>query len=58
MFLYGGAFIAIVLFLPKGLAGIYQDHIRKWFVKEKPNSPAVLETVEEIILEKEVTDAK
>ena len=34
MFLYGGAFIGIVLFLPKGLSGIYQDHIRKWFIKE------------------------
>jgi len=58
MFLYGGAFIAIVLFLPKGLAGIYQDHIRKWFIKEKPNSPVELESAEEITLEKEVTDAK
>lgn len=58
MFLYGGAFIGIVLFLPKGLAGIYQDHIRKWFIKDKPNSPAELESAEEITLEKEVTDAK
>ncbi len=33
MFLYGATFIVIVLFLPKGLAGLYQDHIKKWIYK-------------------------
>lgn len=42
MFLYGGAFIGIVLFLPKGLSGIYQDHIRKWFVKESAETTQTL----------------
>lgn len=42
MFLYGGAFIGIVLFLPKGLAGIYQDHIRKWFIKESAETTETL----------------
>lgn len=31
MFLYGATFIVIVLFLPKGLAGLYQDHVKVWF---------------------------
>ena len=42
MFLYGGAFIGIVLFLPKGLSGIYQDHIRKWFIKESAETTETL----------------
>jgi urea transport system permease protein len=42
MFLYGGAFIGIVLFLPKGLSGIYQDHIRKWFIKESAETTQTL----------------
>ena len=29
LFFYGATFIVIVLYLPKGLAGIYQDHIKK-----------------------------
>lgn len=58
MFLYGGAFIGIVLFLPKGLAGIYQDHIRKWFIKEPVKAGADAVPAEKIIIEKEVTDAK
>lgn len=42
MFLYGGAFIGIVLFLPKGLSGIYQDHIRKWFIKDSAETTQTL----------------
>ena len=30
MFFYGATFICIVLFLPKGLAGLYQDNIKRW----------------------------
>ena len=39
MFLYGATFIVIVLFLPKGLAGLYQDHIKVWVSKlmKKPS---------------------
>ncbi len=50
MFLYGAAFIVIVLFLPKGLAGLYQDNIKVWFMKimnklrSKPEPSVVLES--------------
>lgn len=52
MFLYGGAFIVIVLFLPKGLAGLYQDHLKRWFLKlfKKKDAATDLETTD---LEKE-----
>ncbi len=55
MFLYGAAFIGIVLFLPKGLAGLYEDHIKVWFNKLLPN----LKKTEPITsrLEKKVTNA-
>lgn len=33
MFLYGATFIVIVLFLPKGLAGLYQNQLRGWGFK-------------------------
>jgi urea transport system permease protein len=33
MFMYGFSFIIIVMFLPKGLAGIYEDYIKKWLIK-------------------------
>ena len=33
MFLYGFSFIIGVMFLPKGLAGIYEDHIKIWMTK-------------------------
>lgn len=33
LFFYGATFIVIVLYLPKGLAGIYQDHIKKLIYK-------------------------
>lgn len=35
MFLYGGAFIFIVLVLPKGLAGLYSNNLKPWFFKLK-----------------------
>lgn len=63
MFLYGSAFIVIVLFLPKGLAGLYQDHVKKWFRKMKPNKSTSNEanvknpTITQL-LEEEVPDAK
>lgn len=45
MFFYGGVFIAIVLFLPKGLAGLYQDNIkgwvRNWMRKPETDSEAI-----------------
>jgi len=33
LFFYGATFIVIVLYLPKGLAGIYSDHIKTWIDK-------------------------
>lgn len=33
MFFYGSLFIVIVILLPKGLAGLYQDYLRPWVVK-------------------------
>jgi len=51
-----------VLFLPKGLAGLYHDHIKVWFNKwrSKSSSPPedseVLPSITE--LKKEVPDAK
>ena len=39
MFLYGLVFILIVLYLPKGLAGIYEDRILPWYQKRKKKEP-------------------
>lgn len=39
MFLYGGALVGIVLFLPKGLAGLYHDHIKLWVARLMKKSP-------------------
>jgi urea transport system permease protein len=64
MFLYGATFIAIVLFLPKGLAGLYHDHVKVWFnkIRSKPKSSAAEsepDSVPTIVeLDKEVPDAK
>jgi urea transport system permease protein len=33
MFFYGALFIIVVLLLPKGLAGLYNDHARPWFLE-------------------------
>ena len=38
LFFYGATFIIIVLYLPKGLAGIYEDHIKKLLGKFTQNS--------------------
>ena len=38
LFFYGATFIIIVLYLPKGLAGIYDDHIKKLINKFTQNS--------------------
>ena len=38
LFFYGATFIVIVLYLPKGLAGIYEDHIKKLLGKFTQNS--------------------
>ena len=38
LFFYGATFIVIVLYLPKGLAGIYHDHIKKWIGKSMSSS--------------------
>ena len=40
LFFYGATFIVIVLYLPKGLAGIYEDHIKKLLGKFTQNSKA------------------
>lgn len=57
MFLYGATFIIIVLYLPKGLAGLYDDHIKKWIFKLKPKSDSGTTPPSEE-LEKEVPYAK
>ena len=38
LFFYGATFIVIVLYLPKGLAGIYSDHVKNWIDKVFQNS--------------------
>ena len=46
LFFYGATFIVIVLYLPKGLAGIYSDHIKSWIdkflQKSKSSDPPAL----------------
>lgn len=59
MFLYGAVFILVVLFLPKGLAGLYQDHIKVWFRKLKPKSATEFTEFEDAItLEKKVNNVE
>lgn len=59
VFLYGFAFIGIVLFLPKGLASIYQEHIRPRIFKFSKSQASSTEVNEaSVTLEKEVPDAK
>ena len=44
LFFYGATFIVIVLYLPKGLAGIYSDHIKSWidkFVQKSKSSDSL-----------------
>lgn len=49
MFFYGSLFIVIVILLPKGLAGLYQDYLRPWGAKlidfRKRRVPVQKETV-------------
>ena len=51
LFLYGSTFIVIVLFLPRGLAGLYESNIRGWISKLRkrtaPESTAVISQLEE-----------
>ena len=37
LFLYGATFILIVLYLPKGIAGLYTDKIKPLIFKSKDN---------------------
>lgn len=45
LYLMGGLFIAVVMYFPNGLAGLWESHGRKWFAKltRKP-VPAVVHT--------------
>jgi urea transport system permease protein len=56
MFLYGAAFIVVVLFLPKGLAGLYQDNLKVWFQKYK--SKKASHSTETVTLEKEANNVE
>ena len=51
LFLYGSTFIVIVLFLPRGLAGLYESNIRGWISKlrkrTEPESTSVISQLEE-----------
>ncbi|MBC2604364.1 urea ABC transporter permease subunit UrtC [Puniceicoccus vermicola] len=50
LFFYGGIFIAIVLFLPKGLAGLYGDVLKPLFLKcigKKSDTRKKLESISE-----------
>ena len=51
LFLYGSTFIVIVLFLPRGLAGLYESNIRGWISKlrkrTEPESTPVISQLEE-----------
>ena len=37
VFFYGMIFILVVVFLPKGLAGLYEDYIKVWLLKFQSN---------------------
>lgn len=63
LFFYGATFIVIVLYLPKGLAGIYSDHVKSWIDKfvQKSKSSDSLELGEDTIspnIDKEENSAK
>lgn len=50
LFFYGGIFIAVVLFLPRGLAGLYQDWLRPLALRlagKKRAQPENMKTIEE-----------
>ena len=56
LFFYGATFIVIVLYLPKGLAGIYQDHIKKLVSKFAQRTKS--EEISVLPVEKEENSAK
>ena len=59
VFLYGFAFIGIVLFLPKGLASIYQTYIRPRIFKSSNAQASPTEVTEaSATFEQELPDAK
>lgn len=43
MFFYGSLFIIVVLLLPKGLAGLYEDHIKPWISRLRNRGGALPE---------------
>ena len=55
-FFYGATFIVIVLYLPKGLAGIYQDHIKKLVYKFAQRTK--IDEISDLSVEKEENSAK
>lgn len=40
LYFLGALFILVVMFLPDGLAGVYQKYVRSIFIKKKPDSTA------------------
>ena len=56
LFFYGATFIVIVLYLPKGLAGIYQDHIKKLVYKFAQRTKS--DEIPDLPVEKEENSAK
>ena len=56
LFFYGATFIVIVLYLPKGIAGIYQDHIKKLVSKFAQRTKS--EEISVLPVEKEENSAK
>ena len=56
LFFYGATFIVIVLYLPKGLAGIYQDHIKKLVYKFAQRTKS--DEIPDLPVEKEESSAK
>ncbi len=44
LYLMGGLFIAVVMYFPNGLAGLWESHGRKWLARAKPlpAAPSVL----------------
>jgi urea transport system permease protein len=38
LFLMGGLFIAVVMYFPNGLAGLYESHGKKWLARLKPGA--------------------
>ncbi|HEX8595878.1 MAG TPA: urea ABC transporter permease subunit UrtC [Pseudomonas sp.] len=51
LYLMGGLFIAVVMYFPNGLAGLWESHGRKWFdrVLHKPAPAAVKPVAEPVV---------